>query len=258
MLAPGGEVYGPRLGAYPCRSIVLGNRAPELRPDTPSQTRARAELAIFAHALLRVASSADGVIVGLYLAALNREYGRIHAGLVGTLGAAAYGAELMASVPLGLAADAFSVRGLMAAGALVSALGTQLFAVAVSTPVFFLSRLLQGVGIAGVTPPLLKFLAQSTAHEPVRRARVMSFFELSMLAGLALGGVLGTQFWAALNAGAFSAVALLIVVCAVLLFLGAPRGSDPATTGATLQGLREVLSSRFVRRLAPICGWGLR
>lgn len=76
----------------------------------------------------------------------------------------------------------------MLAGALTSAAGVQLFALAVSRPLFFVSQLLQGAGVAGVTPPLLKVLAEATVQQPARRARAMSFFELSMLAGLALRG----------------------------------------------------------------------
>lgn len=206
--------------------------------------------AIAAHALVRIASSADGVLVGLYLATLSSRFGIIRVGLVGSLGAASYGAELLASVPLGLAADTFSAGAVMVAGALAAAVGVQLFAMAVSRPLFFLSQLLQGIGVAGVTPPLLKFLAQATAGQPARRARAMSLFELSLLSGLALGGLVATQLWVRLRLGAFSAVALLDVGCVLLLGLTAARVPRQGI-GRGLQGLREALADPIVRRLAP-------
>ena len=206
--------------------------------------------AIFAHSLLRIASSADGVLVGLFLAGLSRENRGIQAALAGLLGATAYGAELIASTPLGLAADVFPARGLMPLGALTSALGTRLFTATVSAPIFFVSRALLGLGVAAVTPPLLGFLAQSTRRESRQRARVMSFFELSMLAGIALGGLVGSQLWTHLGSRAFGAVALLEASCALLLFLAVRQTREPPAAHA-LRGLREVLRHPLVRRLAP-------
>ncbi|MGH8327722.1 MAG: MFS transporter [Steroidobacteraceae bacterium] len=206
--------------------------------------------AIFAHALLRIAGSADAVLVGLFLALLSRKDAGIQASLAGLLGATAYGAELIASVPLGLTADLFPARSFMPLGALTSALGTRLFAATVSTPVFFASRAIQGLGIAAVTPPLLGLLAHASERQPRRRARVMSLFELSLLAGIALGGVVGSQLWARLHSRAFGAVALLEVACAGLLFVAVPRPPRPAASQA-LPALRAVLRHPFVRRLAP-------
>ncbi|MGH8141461.1 MAG: MFS transporter [Steroidobacteraceae bacterium] len=206
--------------------------------------------AIFAHSLLRIGSSADGVLIGLYLAALSRAHGVIHAGLVGLLAAVGYGAELLASVPLGLAADAFSVRVVMVLGALTIALGVQLFALSVTTPLFVVSQLMLGLGVAGVTPPLLKFLTHASEHRPTRRARVMGFFELSMLAGLALGGLVGAQLWVRLGMRSFSAVAVLAVACALLLGHAVRRVPGEGTRRA-LQGLREALRNPWVRGLAP-------
>jgi MFS family permease len=206
--------------------------------------------AIVAHALLRIASGADAVLVGLFLADLSRGNRNIQVGVVGLLGASAYGAELVASTPLGIVADVFPARYLMPLGALTSAVGTRLFAVTLSVPVFFVSRLLQGVGVAAVTPPLLGYLAEITRGAPQLRARAMSLFELSMLAALALGGIAGSQSWLRLGPRAFSAVALLDALCAVLLLLVVrrPRESRPSKA---LRGLREVLHQPTVRRLAP-------
>lgn len=208
-------------------------------------------LTIFAHAIVRVASSGSGVLIGIYLASLSGQGFRVDAGLLGTLGAVSFGAELVFSIPLGMASDAISPRWLMVAGALIGALAVQLFALSPHVPMFFLSRTLEGIGVAAVTPPLLAFLAESTVRDSGLRARVMSFFELSLLAGLALGGLMASEFWSGFQIHAFGLVALVYLLCAVLLFFGA-KGSRNHGSHAALHGLLRALKNPFVRSLAPV------
>ena len=208
-------------------------------------------ITILAHALLRIASSASGVLIGIYLANLSGHGFHVDAGLLGILGAVSFGAELIASIPFGIASDAISPRWLMVSGALIGALAVQLFALSDNVEVFFLSRALEGIGVAAVTPPLLAFLAEATILDSTLRARVMSFFELSLLAGFALGGLMGSQFWKLFNARAFSLVALAYLVSAAMLFFGA-KGSRSHGSRAAWQGLVRALKDSSVRSLAPV------
>jgi MFS family permease len=211
----------------------------------------RLGVTIAAHAILRVSSSASGVLIGIYLANLGGHGFQADAGLLGTLGAVSFAAELIASIPFGMAADAISPRWLMLSGALVGALAVQLFALSAHVEVFFLSRALEGIGVAAVTPPLLAYLAEATTHDSALRARVMSFFELSLLAGLALGGLMGSQFWRRFDVHAFSLVASAYLVCAMLLFLGA-KGSRLQGSRTAWQGLLHATKDPSVRSLAPV------
>lgn len=214
------------------------------RPD-------RLAITILAHAVLRIASSASGVLIGIYLAKLSGLGLQIDARLLGTLGAVSFAAELVFSIPFGIASDAISPRWLMVTGALTGALAVQLFAWSTHVGVFFLSRTLEGMGVAAVTPPLLAYLADATTHEASLRARVMSFFELSLLAGLALGGLMGSEFWQRFHAKSFSLVALAYLVCAALLAWGA-KGSTSHGHHAAFQGLLRALKDPSVRSLAPV------
>ncbi|HUZ03893.1 MAG TPA: MFS transporter, partial [Acidobacteriaceae bacterium] len=200
----------------------------------------RMALSLFAHAILRVASSASGVLIGIYLANLSGHGFHVDAGLLGILGAVSFAAELVASIPFGMASDALSPRWLMVAGAIVGALAVQLFSLSTRIPIFFLSRALEGMGVAAVTPPLLAYLAESTLHAPGLRARVMSFFEISLLAGLALGGLMGSEFWHYFHIRAFGLIAVAYLVCAGLLFFGT-RGSQRHGAEAALQGLLRAI-----------------
>ena len=150
---------------------------------------------ISAHAILRIASGTSGILIGLYLASLNNHGAHLSAGLVGTLSAVSFAAELLASIPMGLASDAMQPRLLMTVGAVVGAIAAFLFAVSGSTSIFFLSRLLEGVGAAAIVPALLAYLTDATDGRPALRVKVMSYFELTLLAGLALGGIVAAQLF---------------------------------------------------------------
>ncbi len=115
----------------------------------------------------------------------------------------------------------------MTGGSLLGAGATQLFGLTglVSVSISFVSRGLEGIGAAAVAPPLLAHLTDVTDHDPGLRAKVMTYFELSLLAGLALGGLLAGQLWRWLGARAFGAVALVYVISAGLLYAG--TGGQP-------------------------------
>lgn len=205
-----------------------------------------------ANGLLRIAGSASGTLVGLYLVSLQvRRMGSAGAGTAGTLGAVAYAAELIFSIPLGMLADAWKPRWVMVAGALLGAAAVQLFGVTHDSAIFYLSRVLEGISVAAVTPPLLAWLAHRTEGNLRGRARAMSFFELSLLAGLALGGVAATQLWSHFHDLAFSLVAVGYLVAATLLALCA-GGATTAARQSALTGLRLALKDQQVRRLAPV------
>jgi predicted MFS family arabinose efflux permease len=79
----------------------------------------------------------------------------------------------------------------------------------------------------------------------------MSSFELSLLAGLALGGVVGSQLWRAWGTNAFALVAFLYMLCAGALYVGT-AGSRGHRPHAALPGLASALREPSLRRLAPI------
>jgi MFS family permease len=169
----------------------------------------RLPLVIVSNGVLRVAGGASSVLVGVYVADLASRGFSMGAGLVGTLAAMSYGAELIGAIPLGLMSDAVSARTLMTSGAVLAALATFLFGVTHEASVFVMSRALEGFAAAAGVPALLAHLTDATAGDHALRARAMSYFELSLLAGLALGGIVGAQLWSLLGTGAFTAVCVV-------------------------------------------------
>lgn len=204
-----------------------------------------------ANGLLRVAGGAGGILVGLYLSEASNRGASVDAATVGIVGAISFGAELVAAVPMGVLSDVIAPRWLMTLGALLGAGATQLFGMTGRAGIFILSRGLEGVGAAAGGPALLAHLTDVTDGRPALRARVMSFYELAFLAGIALGGLLGSQLWRSLRGGAFAAVAGIYLLCAVLFYFGA-AGSHAYGGKAAVSGLSRALRDPYLRRLAPV------
>lgn len=216
-----------------------------------SRPKAKLAWVISAHGLLRIASGTSGILIGLYLASLNNHGAHLSAGLVGTLSAVSFAAELFASIPMGLASDTMQPRLLMTAGAVVGAVAVFLFAVSGSTSIFFLSRLLEGVGAAAIVPALLAYLTDATDGRPALRVKAMSYFELTLLAGLALGGIVAGQLFRILHAGAFAVVAIVYLLCALTLFINI-SGRHIRHLVSPLDDLKQVLRLPSIRHLAPV------
>jgi MFS family permease len=216
-----------------------------------ASARRRLPFALMGNALMRIAGGASGVLVGLYLADLANRGAHLDVALVGVLGAVSFGAELLFAIPAGMLSDAIAPRSLMVGGALLGALATQMLGMSGWVSIFFLSRAMEGLGAAAAVPPLLAHITDITYGDAALRARTMSYFELSLLAGLALGGLIAAQLWQVFHTGAFASVASIYLVCACLLYLGAP-GSRRRGSNAVLTGLKSALYEPSLRRLAPV------
>ena len=213
-------------------------------------THRRLPVIIIGNACMRIAAGASGVLVGLYLADLAKRGFHVDVAFVGTLGAISFLFELIGAVPMGMASDALAPRRLMTGGAFLGAIATQLFGMTSHVGVFFLSRAVEGLGAAAVTPSLLAHLTDVTDQNHSLRAKVMSYFELSLLAGLALGGVMGALFWKWFRTNAFGVVALLYATSAMLLFFGA-LGSRGHGQAKAISGFSRAIREPSLRRLAP-------
>jgi MFS family permease len=221
--------------------------------DAVTLTRARRRLpaALFGNALVRIAGGASAVLVGLYLADLTNRGARVTAALVGTFGAVSFGAELLFGVPAGMLSDAIAPRTLMTSGALLAAAATQMFGMSRWVSIFFLSRTIEGIGAAAGAPPLLAHITDTTDRDPALRARAMGYFELSLLAGLALGGLMGAQLWRIFHTTAFAMAAYAYLISAGLLYFGA-AGSKGRGRQEAMAGFWGALHQPSLLRLAPV------
>jgi MFS family permease len=205
---------------------------------------------LLGYGLVRIAGAASGVLVGLYISTLANNGAPIGAALVGTLGAVSYAAELIGAFPLGVAADHISRRALVVGGSLLGAAATQLFGMSGHVSVFFLSRALEGTAAIAIAPALLAHLAQVTAGNRLQRARVMSYFELSLLGGLGIGGLIAALLWDRLESGAFSVVAVVYVMASACLWVGTNDHRRNAVD--RVHRIRAALRDPNIRHIAPM------
>ena len=215
------------------------------------RARRRLPFVLIGHAFMRVAGGAGGLLVGLYLSDMANRGAEISAAMVGALGAVSFGAELMGAIPMGMLADTVALRFLMIGGGAVGAAGIYIMGLTTFIPLFFLSRALEGFGAAATVPSILAYLTDTTEGSRKLRARVMSFFELTLLAGIALGSPLGGMLWQSLGSRkAFAGAAGFYLISVGLLGFGAiGLRMYPAVSAG--RALRTALRENSVRRLAP-------
>ena len=212
----------------------------------------RLMLVLIANGLLRVANSASGALIGFYLARLAISGRGVDAALLGVLGLVVNLAELSAAVPFGLLADRFSPRLLLVGSGLLGAVATQLFGMSGVVAIFLLSRTMEGIAAGASGPLLLAHFSDITQDAPLLRGRVMGVFELSVLAGLALGSLVGGVLWDSVHTLAFSLLAVAYLVVAGLFYLGVkPEAKGHIQPANVLGGFRRALLDPALRQLAP-------
>lgn len=213
--------------------------------------RSRLVGVLLANGLLRVASASGGALVGFYLAALARRGLPVDPTLVGTIGVVSNVAELAVAVPMGMLADRYSPRRMLVWSTLVGALATQLFSIGGVVAIFLLSRSLESMAAVAGGPALLAHLSDVTRHNHALRGRVMGYYEISLLAGLALGTLVGGTLWEAVQTTAFSLLAIIYVVVAGLFWWSTAGTPSIATQTSPLAGLGAALRDPLLLRLAP-------
>lgn len=204
---------------------------------------------------LSMAASSSSALAGFYLADLARQGVPIGAGIVGVINGVLDVAVLLGALPFGLLVDRRTPRFVLLLGVALGAIATQLFGITALIPVFILSRILEGLAFAAVSPSVLTHLTNITVGNPLRRGRVMSFFELSAFIGLALGTALSGPLWEWLGTWGFSVMAIGYIAAGFLFVWGTsgrrPQFNQVRAAPPALGQLKEAWQDPEVRRLAP-------
>ena len=211
-----------------------------------------------ANTLLRGAMAASGsnALIGFYLAKLALDGYEVDAGLLGLLEAAFNVAAILTAIPFGMAIDRYSPRRVIVIGAILGAIATQLFGLTGLVAIFFVSRAFEGAASSAGTAGILAYLTDVTEHSAEVRGRVMSWFEISLFGGVAIGSLLSGLLWDVLNTGAFALLAFCYVMAGIIFYRGAAANSAARRKAATqlndpMVGLRAAFSNSLLRKLAP-------
>lgn len=169
--------------------------------DAVLTTHAESELrglwaSIAGNGLARAGGAAILVMLQLYQARIG-----VSPEFVGLVGVAFYLTELTLAPVFGAMVDRRGWRPFMLLGPVLSAVAavltwlTTFVALTLALPILFITRLLNGVGIASNVPATLSYLSAASGDDAALRARAVGYFELATIGGTALGGLLGAQLF---------------------------------------------------------------
>ena len=213
---------------------------------------------------MRIAGSAGVLVIGGYFVELQGMGLPITSVLVGVVAGLVYLTELLLAPPAGALSDGRGRKSFLLAGPLLAAfavllpplgfLASALPTMALVVALLALSRLIEGLGSAVSVPATLGFLSERTDHDPLRRGRQMSFYELAASGGVAIGAALGPLLWSALHLFAFVALSIVYLIGAAFVLFGvrdAPSASHHRSRPFDLRRYLELLSDRRLTLFVP-------
>ena len=237
--------------------------------------------------LLRAAAGAMGENIQFYFNAIHEAFlspmhplravvGAAHVypisySLGGFIIASFFAAELAGSLLLGAWSDRAGRKLFIICGPLFGAVAVLITSVTTAIWLLVVTRLLEGLSTASNAPATLGYIAEVTSHSEKLRSRVVGFYEIATIGGMALGFSLGGWLWrsfgqAAIIAGisftspAFAINALIYLASLVILWLGIhemrekkkPATTEPAVpVGDMVKRYWAILSSPKVAGFAP-------
>jgi len=189
--------------------------------------------------------------------------------LGGMIIASFFAAELLGSVLFGAWSDRYGRKLFIIFGPLFGAIAVQLTALTTLVWVLVITRLLEGLSTASNAPATLGYIAEVTSHSPRLRTRVVGFYQVATIGGIALGFTLGGWLWRSfgapavvagvpLTSPAFALNALVYLASLAILWFGIHEVREMAGPrreiegqGKSLHRYWKILSSPRVASFAP-------
>jgi MFS family permease len=179
-----------------------------------------------------------------------------------------FAAELIGAPIFGAWSDRYGRKLFIIFGPLFGAIAVQITAMTTILWLLLFTRLLEGVSTAANAPATLGYIAEATSHSPKLRARVVGFFEVATIGGIAVGFSLGGWLWrhfgtpaiffgVPLTSPAFALNALVYVASLLVLWFGlhevreAKRIAAHASPRETWRDYWKLFTSPKVASFAP-------
>ncbi len=180
-----------------------------------------------------------------------------------------FAAELIGAPLFGAWSDRYGRKLFIIFGPLFGAIAVQITAMTTLLWLLVFTRLLEGLSTASNAPATLGYIAEATSHSSKLRSRVVGFFEIATIGGIAIGFSLGGWLWRhygtpAIVAGipltspAFALNALVYIASLIILWFGmhemqeARRDPHPASSaGKTWARYIDLVRNPRVAGFAP-------
>ena len=159
---------------------------------------------ILGSCLVRLAGAATGVMLGFMLANMHRRGGggESSAMAISLLMIAFNASELVGAPLAGLLIDRLGLRPLLLAGPVLGVIAEFMLAAPPRLGLLVIARLVQGLTAACTIPAALAYLSDSSGKLG-ERGRLMGFFEVGSVGGLAIGYTVGGLLWDRLHRAGF-------------------------------------------------------
>ena len=145
--------------------------------------------------ILRLASHAMGQMTQFYLDHISRSYYHISHTTGAYVIAAFFVTELLGSLVFGTMSDRYGRRLFIIMGPVLGLIAVQITAMTSALWLLVFARLIAGLSTGSSVPATLGYISDATVGRPILRARVIGFFEITLVGGIALGAVVGGYLW---------------------------------------------------------------
>lgn len=103
--------------------------------------------------------------------------------------------ELLGAMLMGAWSDRFGRKAFIIFGPLFGAIAVLITSVTTAVWLLIFTRLLEGLSTASNVPATLGYIAEATSNSPKLRTRIVGFFEVATIGGIAAGFSLGGWLW---------------------------------------------------------------
>ena len=212
---------------------------------------------------LRTASVGSGALVTVSLSSLDREAFTVPATFISLVAVAFFASELLGAPIFGSFSDKYGPKPFMILGSIFGGVAIIVLGIAVSlgalagglvaAALFVLPvRVFEGLSTAANVPSTLGYLSRETAHDQGLRGRVLSWYEIATIMGVAAGPVAATALFDLARPVSFGAMAVVYLFSLALFFSIRDTGAGKAEDHS-LRMMFSVAKSRRLMRFVP--GW---
>lgn len=145
--------------------------------------------------VLRLASQTMGQMLQFYFEEIDQNHYSLSYTVRGFIIASFFITEMLGSPVLGAMSDRYGRRLFILLGPIFGAIGVQITSMTVAIWLLVFTRLLEGLSTASAIPATLSYISEATTGRPNLRARIIGLFEITLVGGLVLGGVVGGYLW---------------------------------------------------------------
>jgi MFS family permease len=174
---------------------LLPRKSPSLRRRIATRLLRSLIAVLVGSLVLRVAAQTMTQMIQFYLEEISARYYHISYTTRGYVLATFFVTELLGALVLGALSDRYGRKLFIILGPLLGAVAVQITSMTVVIWLLVFTRLLAGLSTGSSIPATLGYISEATVGRPTLRARVIGLFDLTLVAGIGLGAVVGGYLW---------------------------------------------------------------